>query len=92
MGFMFRFAAIFYVTLLGASICVGNILLTNLGASRVPAALVPIANAWGRSGRDPKWIKTLMWILFALTAATFFALILYPLYPSILDLGHKWPN
>jgi hypothetical protein len=91
---MFRFwlLGILYSTLLAASFCVGNILLASLGAARVPAGLVPIANALERAGRDPQWIKRLMWILFALTAVAFFALIFYPLYPVIVELGHKWKS
>lgn len=71
-------------------VCAAGVLIKHLGRQTVPAALAPFANAWTRGGRDPKWIRFLMWILFSLFAAAFFSALLYGMYDAVLHLGKKW--
>lgn len=71
-------------------VAAAGVLIKHPGRKTVPVALVPFANAWTRGGRDSKWIRFLMWILFILFAATFFGALLYGMYDAALHLGKKW--
>ena len=77
------------VIILGIASAAG-ILIQHLGRQTVPSGLVPLANAWTRSGRDPQWIRFFMWIAFTLCAVTFLGALIYGIYISALDLGRKW--
>jgi hypothetical protein len=77
---------VLFLAILGAA----GILINHLGRQTVPQALVPVANAWTRAGKDPKWIRFFMWILFSLFAAAFFGVLLYGMYDAALHLGKRW--
>ena len=86
---MNRFTAIYTALLILISYS-GSVLLSNLGAGKVPAAFQPLANWWLRSEWDPKWIRRLMWFLFFLLALIFVMMIVVQAYPAVLHLGKKW--
>ena len=81
--YVFAFITLFYA---------GQTLAASLGSRTVPFYLRPIADQWIRSGRDQEWIRLLMWILFLICVVTFVVLLLYLTYPSIVDLGQRWPG
>ena len=84
---MFRVPSIFYLVEFGLVIGAGTVLLRHLGAGTVPPRLKPLANLWVQSGRDPKWVRIFLWIVFWLIACAFFASVLIPLSRAVLDLG-----
>lgn len=86
---MTRFNAI-YTAFLLLIVYSGSVLLSNLGAGKVPTAFLPLANWWVRSEWNPKWIRRLLWFLFFLLALTFLMMIVVPAYPAVLQLGRKW--
>ena len=85
-------SGIFYLAVLALAFGAGNILLSSLGSETIPSALVPLADRWRKAGRDHKWIRRSMWILFTVCALLFVGLIFYLVYPSVLQLGQKWPG
>jgi hypothetical protein len=62
-------------------------LLRHLAAGSVPRAIEPFAKRWLNSGRDPKWIRASLWVMFWLFASTFFAVIAFLLYEAAYGLG-----
>ena len=81
---------VLYIAVSVLTITAAGILLSALGAGKVPAAFLPVANRWQRAGRDPKWIRYPLWFLFFSLALTVVAMIVIPVYPSVLQLGKKW--
>ena len=65
----------------------GGALSYYLGARRVPAKLKPLANAWVRSGHDPKWIDRAMWTASAISFITFVVIIGFFMLDAARDLG-----
>ena len=84
--------SILYLAALVAVVGTGGVLVSSLGSDTIPPALVPLAAHWRKAGRDPKWIRILMRILFIVCALLFVGLIVYAVYPAVLQLGQKWPS
>ena len=81
-----------YIAAFAGLVGAGNILSANLGSGTVPSFLKPLADHWTRAERDQKWIRLLMWILFAVCALTLVGSLVYLTYPSIVGLGQRWPQ
>jgi len=81
---------ILYLAALAIAIGAGNILLSSLAGNTVPAAMKPLAHYWSVTGRNQKCLRFFMWVLFAICAFTFVVLIVYRVYPAVIQLGQKW--
>jgi hypothetical protein len=65
----------------------GTYLIVHLSARRIPRLLEPLADRWVNAGRDPKWVRASLWIVFWLLACTFFASMGFFLYEAAMGLG-----
>ena len=70
-----------------AVVVAGNDILRHLVAGSTPSVMAPLATRWVSSGRDPKWIRAFMWVMFWLFAGTFFAVIAFFLWEAAYGLG-----
>jgi len=70
--------------------CAG-LLLSYLGAGRVPPPVERVFCVWVRAGYDPKWITVAMWVAFAMMALMFFLFVSSLLYYAVVDLGTPRP-
>jgi hypothetical protein len=68
----------------------GTYLIVHLSARRIPRLIEPLAARWVNTGRDQKWVRGAMWIVFWLLAFTFFAGMGFFLYEAAMGLGRDY--
>ena len=76
--------------LVGLAIIGGTYLLVHLSKRSTPRLLEPLAARWVNAGRDQKWVRGSLWIMFWLLAATFFAVMGFFLYQAAMGLGRDF--
>ncbi|MDX6712411.1 MAG: hypothetical protein QOH96_3427 [Blastocatellia bacterium] len=81
---------IIYYFLATGIVYAGANLMSHLGAETVPNKLKPFANAWVKSGGNPKSVKIALWILFALIAVAVFFPLGFAIYTVLLDMGRGY--
>ena len=68
----------------------GSTIFRHLIAGRVPHALEPLAVRWISTGRDPKWVRASLWVMFWLFACVVFGVIAFCLYEGAVGLGVRF--